>query len=206
MTKPDPRCQINHKDKYVFINVSKNASTSIRNTIVFDIFTNYNTIENPDEYFKFMIIRNPIYRAISSYLELIKLRQDGPFQITKNSDWYKEKDLGKSFEMFIEFIDGNFYDSHVLPQVNFLKDKGLTIDDIDVKLLHSKIEKDFKELIVNHPQIKTKCDLVNLQVGDTGIKAKLTKFVESNEEVQRRISEVYNEDFSIYCKIKENNR
>lgn len=202
MAKPDPRCQINHKDKYIFINVSKNASTSIRNTIIFDIFTDYNTIENPDEYFKFMIIRNPIYRAVSSYLELIKLRGDGPFQITKNSDWFKEQNKEKSFEMFIDFIDGNFYDSHVLPQVNFLKDKNLTIDDVDVKLLHENIVEDFNELISKNKQIKVKSNLANLQVGEAGLKAVLTKFVEGNDSIQDRIREVYSEDVKIYVDIK----
>jgi hypothetical protein len=202
MAKPDPRCQINHKDKYIFINVSKNASTSIRNTIIFDIFTDYNTIENPDEYFKFMIIRNPIYRAVSSYLELIKLRGDGPFQITKNSDWFKEQNKEKSFEMFIDFIDGNFYDSHVLPQVNFLKDKNLTIDDVDVKLLHENIVEDFNELISKNKQIKVKSNLANLQVGEAGLKSVLTKFVEGNDSIQDRIREVYSEDVKIYVDIK----
>lgn len=202
MAKPDPRCQINHENKYVFINVSKNASTSIRNTIIFDIFTDYNTIKNPDDYFKFMVIRNPIYRAVSSYLELIKLRRDGPFQITQNSDWFKEKDKEKSFEMFIEFIDGNFYDSHVLPQVNFLKDKDLTIDDIDVKLLHENIVEDFNGLVTNNKQIKVKNKLMNMQVGDIGIKATLTKFVDSNPRIKERIREVYSEDSEIYDNLK----
>ena len=54
IAKPDPRCQINHTEKYVLINISKNASTSLRLVIKFDIFTDYNTIEKPEEYLKFI--------------------------------------------------------------------------------------------------------------------------------------------------------
>ena len=202
MAKPDPRCHINHKNKYIFINVSKNASTSIRNTIEFDIFTNYKSVINPDEYFKFMIVRNPIYRSISSYLEVIKLRRDGPFDITQGSEWFKESNLEISFEMFINFIDNNFYDSHVLPQVNFLKDKELSIDDVDFKILYETLIEDYNKLINNYTQIKVKGNLLNLQNGDKGKKEKLTNFVNQNKTLQKRIIEVYSEDNEIYRKLK----
>lgn len=202
VAKPDPRCLINRKKQYVFINVPKNASTSIRNTVQFDEFINFNTIKNPDMYFKFMVIRNPIYRAISSYLEVSKLRKDGRPQMTQNSAWYKEPNKAKSFMMFLDFIDGNFYDPHTIPQVNFLKDKNLTIDDIDIKLLHESITEDFNTLIANHKRIIVKCKLPKMQVGAAATKGSLTKLVEGDEGIQKRILEIYPEDAKIYDDIK----
>lgn len=201
MAKPDPRCYINHTNKYILINIPKNASTSLRNTIEFDIFTDYKTIENPDECIKFIILRNPIKRAISFYLEVKKLRRDGPYQTTMSMPWFKVKNVTKSFKMFIDEIGDNFYDPHVLPQVNFLKDKKLSIDDMDMVLLHENLSEDYNKLIAKFPQIKTKNNLQKLQVGNNQIKDILIEYTNTDSEICDRIREVYSEDFELYSKF-----
>ena len=105
--------------------------------------------------------------------------------------------------MFLDFIDGNFYDSHVLPQVNFLKDKGLQIDDIDVILLHNNLQSDFDKLIKDYPQIKITGALPTAQVGNKAIKDKVTKFVENNKHIQDKINKVYHDDYMLYNSIKK---
>jgi len=197
MAIPDLRCHINNKNKYIFINISKNASTTIHNTLRFDMFSNYDA-EKYRDYYKFIILRNPINRIISSYLEIIKLRSDGPFNITKNSKWFNEPDVTKSFSMFLDFIDNNFYDSHVLPQINFLKDKNLTINDMDCVLLHEKLKDDYLELIKLNKNIETLSHLKNLQVGNNHKKKLLKEFVIGNKEIEQRVSKIYNEDTEIY--------
>lgn len=201
MAIPDPRCHINNKNKYVFINVSKNASTTIHNTVRFDMFSNYDT-EKYRDYYKFIILRDPINRVISSYLEIIKLRTDGPFQITKNSKWFNEPDVTKSFTMFLDFIENNFYDSHILPQINFLKDKNLTINDMDCVLLHEKIKDDYLELIKSNKDIETLSHLKNLQVGNKQKKKILKEFVIGNKEIEQKVSEIYSEDTKMYNNFK----
>ena len=58
-----------------------------------------------------------------------------PDQLKDNLGWVEEKDLIKSFIMFINsLVDNNFYDEHVYPQIASLYDKNLTIDDVETLL------------------------------------------------------------------------
>ena len=201
MRKPDLRCFINNEEKYVFINISKNASTSLSKTLKFTTFGEYKDIVS--NYYKFIILRDPVYRSISSYLELIKLRKDGPYLITEKSEWFKEKNLLKSFSMFLDYINDNFYDSHIYPQITYLSDKGLSIDDMDCVLLHENIKEDYVSLIKSSNRIKPVSTLKKLQTGENIKKKKLTEFVSSNNEMQEKIRNIYKEDNIIYNTFKE---
>jgi len=198
------KCFPNRLQKYLYINVSKNASTSIRKSIIFDGYEPYNSLESVDKYLKFMVVRNPFNRVISSYNEVKKLRRDGPWKITQRASWYQEPNLLKSFEMFLEFITGNFYDNHVKPQKIFLDDKGISLSDIDEILLMDNLEKDFNRLIKNHPQILTKSLSLRHELktpSDTH--HLLGDFIESSSAVRKQILSLYSEDFLIYKKVAE---
>ena len=205
-----PWCLINKANKYIFIHIPKNASTTIRGMVQFDgnnAMVNYNNIKNPENYFKFIVIRNPVDRAISSYLEISKLRPDGNSNITRHSDWFKEPDKEKSFRMFLEYISkDNFYtiDRHASPQIDWIKNKNLTLDDMDVTLLNDTLDDDLNTMITTNKNIKTKRNnLVRMNVGKSGIKQKLKKFVAANVDVQDRIREIYAEDAKMYDELKK---
>lgn len=201
----NPKCQINFSKKYLLINVSKNGSTSLRNTIKFEQFTEYTN--ECDDFYKFIVIRNPIYRAVSSYLEIIKLRPDGPKNITMGMDWFKEKDLSRSFNMFIEEIKDNFYDSHIIPQVNFLTDKGLNIDNMDSILLHDKISEDYNILTKSFNRfVFIRPNLADLQKGENNKKKLLTNIVNEDKTLQNKIKELYYNDNEIYNVYKNKNQ
>ena len=192
-------CQHNADGKYLFINISKNASTSLRNSIVFNGYSPYKDIINRDQYLKFIIWRNPIDRAVSSFSEIKDVRRDGPFYITESMKWFKEKNIFKSFEMFIDEINGNFYDAHSFPQITFLKDKGIRINDIDETLLVETLEKDYKNLIEKYPNIISS-PLLYMQSHNN---KKLLNYVYNNIDIKNKIINLYSEDYEIYLKIKE---
>ena len=96
--------------------------------------------------------------------------------------------------MFLDYINDNFYDSHIYPQITYLSDKGLSIDDMDCVLLHENIKEDYVSLIKSSNRIKPVSTLKKLQTGENIKKKKLTEFVSSNNEMQEKIRNIYKED------------
>jgi hypothetical protein len=198
------QCFVNRARKYLFISIAKNASTSIRESIVFDRGgrKSYDSLENANEYVKFMVVRNPFDRIISSFSEVRKLRKDGPWNITKDSSWYREKNLIKSFELFLEFIRDNFYDNHVRPQKDWLDHKGLSLSDIDEILLMDTLREDYNKLIKSYPQILTKSPrLEHARKMPSKDRLLLEDFIESSEGPKERIRGLYQEDCKMYKKL-----
>ena len=157
------------------------------------------------EYFKFTVIRNPIHRVISSFLELIKCRTDGPYYITKNTEWYKllNQSPTESFTKFLDYIDGNFYDGHVFPQSKFLKDKGLIIHDMDMVLDYDDLQGDYDKLIGLNPKLELLTNnLLQRNIGSNGIKTLLNDFVNSDDGIKNKITSIYQEDWDLYRTFK----
>jgi len=197
------KCFVNHSEKYLYINVPKNASTSLRSTILFEEFAPYKSFE-ASEYIKFIVFRNPFDRVVSSFMELKKLRPDGPRNITLNSEWYLEKNLQKSFEKFLYFIEDNFYDGHVFPQVTFLDHKGISLSDVDEILLFDTLEADCENLIKKYSQIVSKSKkLQHRRKSSPAQVAILRKMINSNTDIHEHIKRIYIKDCEIYDKLNK---
>lgn len=180
--------RVNTDNKYLFVNIPKNASSSIKDTFHFNAYMKYSDIENIDSYFKFCIVRNPLSRIVSSYAEIRKCRHDGPFYLTQSMDWYKEGDLIKSFVLFIEELERSFYDIHAFPQIKFIKDKGLKPSDID--------------LIIDFDALDLLGNILHIMKSNTEIISMISKYVASDKKIQDKIIDLYSEDFDLYTKIK----
>ena len=101
-----------------------------------------------------VIIRNPLYRVVSCFMEMIKVRADVPAWSTetKQSKWFKmyeAQNFEESFRLFLDYIDGNFYDTHVSSQSAWLDFKNLTLEDIDYILMFENLQEDFDEMCRN---------------------------------------------------------
>jgi len=185
----------------MFINTPKNASTSIRNSLGFDQYQIYDKLTNPDDYKKFIILRDPIERAVSSYLEIRKLRGDGPSSTSRSLPWYKIANPIESFKQFLEDISGgNFYDGHSFPQYKCIEDKGLTIEDIDDVLLFERLPEDFAKLVSKY---SLKGALKHSNKSDGGTKKQILDYVLGDEDTKNKIIELYQIDYDLYTKEKE---
>lgn len=185
------------KAKFVFINIPKNASTSIRNLLRGCTFANYSELTDLSNRISLCLIRDPIPRAISGFLELLKLRGDGPSKVTRDSDFFKiRKDLGKSFESFLEFLsDDNFYDQHIFPQFVFLEHKGLTIAQIAQVFLVGE-SKD--KLLEYFKQFTPKIAIPKAWASNSKKKQTLKDHVAANPQVREKILEIYAKDNELY--------
>ena len=190
-------------DKFILINIPKNASTSIRETLSLyrrEPFSNYTKNSGHK---KIVVIRDPMKRVVSSYMELIKLRKDGPYLETSDSEWFKlhQKDSEKSFKLFIDYIENRLYDSHVHTQYDYIDKKGVKIEDMDYILLFESLEEDFNKMCDDLGMDK------KLQWGNKSkfnvIKNKIKKLIKEDEPLQNKIKKIYSEDFLLYNKVKK---
>lgn len=166
---------------------------------------------------KICVLRNPLYRVISVYQHILTLSTEGrvdtyPNHITQNSDFYKKNqnnsgenfnDEGciEAFHLFLEFIShGNFYHLLTSPQIRFLRDKDLTIDNIDVFLTVENLEKDLKNLW-EVMKIPFNFNVEHRNPTNTKIKEVLTPYIENNSEVRKKILGTYLEDKELYEKV-----
>lgn len=199
-------CFTNHSRKFVLINIHKNASMSLRNSLNIWEWIDY-TQTNTKDSIKLCVIRNTNYRSISIYQYLLTLNDNGvieahPTHLTKESDFYKNRNNPiESFNQFLDEIDGgNFYDAITYPQTRFLEDKGMTINDVDEFLIHENINEDFNRL---KNKYDINIDVRRDNVSDDTIKKILTDYVNSNSEVRERILSIYKMDKELYETISK---
>ena len=133
-------------DKICNINIPKNASTTIRTLFNLNGCDFYNWTRENEHLKTMIVIRNPMTRILSSFMEIMKLRKDGPRETTETSEFYKHrKNMDRCFELFLDYITNNFYDGHVLPQYLFLVEKNITLKDVDYVIdfddLHNGLRK-----------------------------------------------------------------
>lgn len=185
-----------------FFNSPKNASNTIRNILNVNRFILYDAIKDEiDSYTKIMCVRDPLYKPISIYNELMKLRKDGKYNITKNTTFYAlREDPCLSFNLFLDFIDGNFYDGHLSHQYMFLEYKGLSLSEMDFILLFENLDEDLKKFCSIYRQ---SFEYKKINEGVPTVKSILERFIDENSEIQNKIKKIWFRDFIFYEQAKE---
>ena len=194
-------CFISEEYKLCFINIPKNASTTIRTTLKLE-HCQYS--DNYKDYKKIIVIRDPITRIVAGYNEILKLRRDGAFAETQRTNFYKyfkvRHDIPKSFDLFLDYIKNNLYDDHLIQQSFFLKYKGLSIDDIDYVIDFKNLNEELQKIIDLY---NIKCPkIIRRQVGSTNVKRALKPIL---GKYQKKIRAIYSKDFELYNKVLNNN-
>lgn len=192
------RC-INSNFDFIYIGIPKNASTSIRH-ILGDYNDNYiNLLERGGREGKvvFTVIRNPLLRFISGYLEIINRvhRNDKDTMISFYKCLLEVVDEEERLRKFVELCEEALHDVHMMKQIYFLTDldgKLFEIDDIllfedfnfEFNMLAKKHGKNFKMVFQNYKP--------NISVN------KCAKVLKENPDLTQRINVLYQEDWEIY--------
>ena len=166
----------------------------------------------------FWVIRNPLTRMASSFMELWKLYKlnkeweswrdvDGSPMMTEeeikyNLKWRDEKySIIESFNVFLDSLkNNNFYNGHIFPQILVLQDNNLSINQVETLL--------FDDLSVGLDNFCKKYNLLNprkfIITNKTmnPLKKEIQTYVDSDINVQNKIKEIYKEDWELYNQIK----
>jgi len=216
--RPEAKGKIpyNHTTYIYWLSVTKNATHYIFQRLGLSpannrmpVFLRYQEKFKNDKAKKFMIIRDPFERAISSYLELLKLREDtSPTHfLTQMTDFYNMREnLLASFCKFLEELQlYGFYDIHTHPQIKLLTDLGLTIDDMDTVILFDNLQDELEDMckayhIPLHDHEVAMGQFINK--GDPIKKAQLKQYIEEHPKIRKVIANLYPQDYEIYRELK----
>lgn len=200
-------CFMDDDKRFIFIHIYKNASISVRNILgMRGKYYEYQDVKDCSGD-TICVLRHPYDRIISAYQYLLRLEGNGflnqhPTFLTKQTLFYSlQKNPIKSFTSFLIAIDNNnFYDAVTYPQVDFLKDRGLTIDAIDNVFIQERIEEDFEKFKIKYDLDK---DLVfpRDNRSDDKITKLLKDFVQNDNFAKEIIHNLYKADFEIYNKL-----
>ena len=174
--------------------------------------------ENLTEERKLVVIRNPIDRAISSYQEILKMREDyppglvpqlqgrevPPQYITQQTQFYRLKEnLQKSFLIFLREISDDmygFYEPHLFSQKKYITDKGWNIDDFEYVISFDHLGKELEKIcnendidFIDDKEIKK----ADMNIGNKEVTRKLKKLCES-DVVKELVHKLYADDFRLY--------
>ena len=140
-------CCVSSKDRLIFIGVSSNASTSIRNALnILNYNNNYLSLMDNNtcgiKYTTFTIIREPIQRLISGYIKVcVRATQDSPHILKKKFYW--ERDQKKRFYLFVDELERHIFDCHIEKQIFYLTDHNSNMLNIDYFLKMEHLKDDF---------------------------------------------------------------
>ncbi len=154
---------------------------------------------NLDEYIKFISVRHPLYRPVSIYAEVMKLRKMTQEKTKKTNFYQYREDLKKSFRTFLDEIEDNFYDPHISHQYLALQRKNLTLDDMDYIFLFENLDWDLKHFCAhqNIPYLKN-----DKNITPSSQKETLIDLINSEPRLRKQIRKLWAKDFEFYESAK----
>lgn len=178
----------------------KTGSSTLRSLLSAKNITKFNLVkDNLDDYVKLLTVRDPLYRPISMYNEVMKLRKMAP-EATRKTEFYKNRgDLIKSFKLFLHEVEDNFYEPHIHHQYLTLEWKNLTLDDMDFIFLFEELNSDMKKFCKLH-QVPYK--YTHIRVTPEQKKRTLINLIDSDPKVRQQIYKIWKKDFEFYEKAK----
>ena len=196
---------INVKNNKGFLCIPKCASSGIRQKFKYLLTKDINNIDKKIEIFT--ILRNPITRYVSAYIEVIQDCKQYPggryhhnLEISKNKINIIDniiKSNKTNIEKFVKFTNlilnkWGFFEPHTTPQINFLSRNKILFKNIKIFKLEkiNELEEYFNSKI---PKLNS-CE-------NKKLKNELLNFIESNYEFKNKIINLYKNDFIIYNNI-----
>ena len=197
---------VNPKCKKGFLGIPKCASNTIKKLLnlryTIDVeFPNLNK-----KIFFFTIMREPIKRYVSAYIEVIqdckhypKGRYHHNLEISKDKINIIDKilknnknDIDKFKKFTNHIIEYGFFEPHTTPQINYLSKNNKILKNIKIFKLNdkTKIETFLKTNLIT----LNKCE-------NEELKNKLLYFIKSNNDFKNKIINLYKSDFLIYNNI-----
>jgi perosamine synthetase len=191
-------CIVHHEKKIAFINIPKNASTSIRVKLFSQGFKWDNIRNLSSDYFVFTVIREPYKRFVSSYNEMLK-RATGDckkYGATEKS-FYSIRNPIDRFKMFVqkEIRNHNLFEIHLQQQMWFLTDENNEMFPIN-KII--KFENLQEELSIISKQLNINLDI---DAKNSGKNNEFYDVMMYYNDLKNLVKEAYMPDFILYDSV-----
>lgn len=193
-------------EQFCLIHIYKNASISIRNMLnMRGNYFKYQDVKEKDDLITLCIIRHPLERIISIYFYLLRDEDYGfsdqhPTDVIRQSDFFLNREnIEESFKQFIEQINGkNFFSAVTLPQVQFLRDRSLEIEDIDEIFVQEFLDHDFESFKTKYNLDKAPLSHANTSCAKSS--KQIAELLIKDVELRKKVQHIYKEDYELYEK------
>lgn len=197
---PKGACWYNLENKIGLIAIPKNASSSLRHGLSLKTLKNYFEL---DEKIKsklklITVLREPISRFVSAYLEILVRANDSPK--TKDKKFFQMPESIDRFTEFVSEIERDNYDAHVEHQHFYLydhEDKALPFYRI---LNFSDLKNDFDQL---KSDLNLKENLIHINEKSLNRKKFVYSYLQEDPTLLDRIKSIYKRDILIYNGIQK---
>jgi hypothetical protein len=193
---------INENNKIAALGIPKCATTTIRTQFALTKLVNIQDV--PDDYFMFAIIRDPINRFVSAYIEVVqkcKIYPKGRYhydlsisqdQIEFLDDLMANHDDCGRFMIYLNQVQNEwgFFETHCVPQIIYLFDN-------DNKIFPNVEIFRFDNLINLEERLGTKMVKSN-QSENPELKQKLLAFIAASSAIKSQIEKLYEYDSRIW--------
>lgn len=193
-------CWYNLENKIGLIGIPKNASSSLRRGLSLNTLKNYFEL---DEKIKsklklITVLREPISRFVSAYLEILVRPHDCPK--TKDKKFFYMPESIDRFTEFVSEIERDTYDAHVEHQHFYLYDHEDKVFPFYRILNFSNLKNDFDQLKLD---LNFKKNLIHINQKNSNQKKMVYSYLEEDRTLLDRIKSIYKRDILIYNGIQK---
>jgi hypothetical protein len=208
-------CYVSHDAKMIYFHTPKNCSSTMRkvlgkinsHSVVAD---NYFDLSDAikKKYKKVSIIRDPIDRTVSSFIEVTRRAYTDNLNL-QNYDFMKQDNLKDAFLKFVDELERqdvyspDVMDQHVRGQAFFLTDQDGNDIDFDYVLdCDDNFKKYLSEMLQEMGVKFDESDSPHERKTDDDFKNNIREILEKEPELLDRLYKIYHRDFELLDRIK----
>lgn len=178
-----------------FFAVPKNASTALRNSLGTTEAGYHSEFELPNDTVKFSVLRNPVDRCVSAYIEVIK-RATVDCKETIDKPFYRISESKKRFISFLDEIETNgFWENHAQPQTFYLTNSDGSLIDLDYIFIFEDLQNG-----LNRMAEETGKQLLPKREWFHSPQQKKSVHDYIDSDIEERIKRIYKLDWELYEK------
>tara|TARA_Y100000592_G_scaffold781_1_gene1283 strand:+ start:29504 stop:30166 length:663 start_codon:yes stop_codon:yes gene_type:complete len=203
-------CYLIEDKNICYIPISKNGSSSVRESMKQQklSFTVKNFLNNPEilkNNHVVVILREPIKRFCSGYIEVInRASGDSPETMYKPFYWI-DNDEHRRFDCFIDEVSREFFDTHIEPQIYYITDENGNMVKIDQFIVLENLSDEIEKLLkIKINKINSSANHGTIVHGTTYYIQDYLNIIYTNQRHYKRLHNLYKDDINLYNKILKN--
>lgn len=118
----------------------------------------------------------------------------------------RAEDIVESFVLFLyEVAEYGFYNRHLFPQLSFIRDMGLFLEDIEYVIMHEDLRQGVEKIGELHNFSLAPHETANQNESNRYVKRVLLPVIKESNDLRELVSYMYASDIELYQRAKDGN-